>query len=127
MRWKVSTIVVGFLLIMSLLTREPSRQVKAQATGIRTTWIANFRTATDQLITASQQIVALDQEYVANNYAGTLVSGDFSGSSAGLAVADMTTAEGNAINIAQGVLGVGSFPKSIASGTNSTLFKITAK
>lgn len=139
MKQRIKTIMVfftGFALAMLLTVGTGAQKsgvpkgvglntaVDAQVSNARPNWISNQRQAANDLIAAAQKIVALDQEYVGNGYGSALVSGDFSGANAGLTVADMTTAEGNLLNIAQGVLGIGSFPKSIVTGTNSTIFKI---
>jgi hypothetical protein len=100
--------------------------VRAQATTTRPNWITNERQSSQVLINWAVSQVALDDEYTANNYSGTLVIGDFTGANSGLVVADMTTAEGNLTKIANAALqspGT-TFPVSIATGTASTIFKV---
>lgn len=103
---------------------EPAR-VEAQATSTIANWVSNERTSANQLIAWAQYQLLLDAEYRAGGYS-TLITANINGSNVGLTQADVTTAEGNLTALANGVMAPPgtSFPISISTGTNTTIFKI---
>jgi hypothetical protein len=69
----------------------------------RGTFVTNWRAAINQLIQAADNLRALNEEYVANGYSGTLVNGDMVGANAGILAADVISSVTNGLLMAQAV------------------------
>jgi hypothetical protein len=128
MRTFIACVLTAFATAMLVMSSpQPlNAPVMAQTAATKSDWISNERAAIRVLCEAAKLIQNQDKEYVANNYASdsVLLSTDLptGGGSTTFTVAQLRTAHGNALNIADGILNNGA--KSIASGTSTTLFLV---
>ena len=94
----------------------------ATTSAQRGQWVTTFRANLDALIAAAQAIRNSNDDYVNQGLSGTLAVGDLVGSNSNLAVADITTAEGNAILLANCILD--NLGHTVSSGVSATIFAI---
>lgn len=95
----------------------------ATTTAQRAAWVTNWRNQINALIAAAEAIKALNDEWVANNYSGTLVNGDLNGtSSSGILASDITSSVTNGLVMANSV--VDNLGHTVAVGASATIFAI---